>query len=68
MGIRRCIVGPGGPVEKGQYYSIDLGLVGERKQLGPWILMTIKRKDKEKSHFSEEPFSLGVFIIIIIHS
>lgn len=29
--------------------------------------MTIKRKDKEKSHFLEGPFSLGVFIIVVIH-
>jgi hypothetical protein len=52
---------PRGSRKKGQYYSIDLGLVGERKQLGPWILMTIKRKDKEKSHFPEEPFLSGCF-------
>lgn len=64
--IRRCIIGPGDPVKRGQYYSIDLGLVGERKQLGPWILMTIRRKDKEKSLFPAELFLPGCFYYALL--
>lgn len=55
-------------VTKGQYDSIDLGLAGERKQLGPWILMTIRRGRTKRNLISQRSLSPWVFLLLLLFS